>query len=70
MSNKIIKQDVSKDKKTKKKVNSSGGLGKGGSNGSDNENKIIPKGSKGSPSDYGKENFELLLDKYCFRKEK
>lgn len=36
----------------------------------DNENKIIPKGSKGSPSDYGKENFELLLDKYCFRKEK
>lgn len=40
MSNKIIKQDVSKDKKTKKKVNSSGGLGKGGSNGSDNGNKI------------------------------
>ena len=36
----------------------------------DNENKVIPKGSKGSPSDYGKENFELLLDKYCFRKEK
>ena len=40
MSNKIIKQDISKDKKTKKKVNSSGGLGKGGSNGSDNGNKI------------------------------
>ena len=40
MSNKIIKQDVSKDKKINKKANSSGGLGKGGSNGSDNGNKI------------------------------
>ena len=36
----------------------------------DNKNQIIPKGSKGSPSDFGKENFEILLDKYCFRKEK
>lgn len=35
----------------------------------DNDNKIIPKGSKGSPSDYGKEKFEILLNKYCFRKE-
>lgn len=36
----------------------------------DNNNEIIPKGSKGSPSDYGKENFEILLNKHCFRKEK
>lgn len=35
----------------------------------DNENKIIPKGSKASPTDFGKENFELLLNNCCFRKE-
>ena len=35
----------------------------------DYENKIIPKGSKASPSDFGKEKFELLLNNFCFRKE-
>lgn len=35
----------------------------------DNDNKVMPKGSKSSPSDFGKENFEILLNNYCFRKE-
>lgn len=35
----------------------------------DGENKVIPKGSKSSPTDFGKEKFELLLNNYCFRKE-
>lgn len=35
----------------------------------DNENKVIGKGSKASPSDFGKESFEYLLKNCCFRKE-
>lgn len=35
----------------------------------DNKNVIIPKGSKASPTDFGKENFEKLLKECCFRKE-
>lgn len=34
-----------------------------------NDNSILPKGSKASPTDFGKDKFELLLNKYCFRKE-
>lgn len=34
-----------------------------------NDNSILKKGSKASPSDFGKENFEILLNKYCFKKE-
>ena len=35
----------------------------------DNENKVIPKGSKASPTDFGKEKLEYLLKNCCFRKE-
>lgn len=35
----------------------------------DNNNEILKKGSKSSPTDFGKENFEILLNKYCFKKE-
>lgn len=35
----------------------------------DNKNKILPKGSKASPTDFGKESFEYLLKNYCFKKE-
>lgn len=35
----------------------------------DNSNKVLPKGSKASPSDFGKENFETLLNECCYRKE-
>lgn len=34
-----------------------------------NDNSVLPKGSKAAPSDFGKENFEILLNKYCFKKE-
>lgn len=34
-----------------------------------NDNTILPKNSKASPTDFGKENFELLLNNYCFKKE-
>lgn len=34
-----------------------------------NDNSILPKGSKMSPTDKGKDNFELLLNNYCFKKE-
>lgn len=34
-----------------------------------NDYSIIPKDSKMSPSDLGKEKFEILLNKYCFKKE-
>lgn len=33
------------------------------------DNSIIPKGSKSSPSDFGKDKFKELLERYCFRKE-
>lgn len=33
------------------------------------DNSIMKKGSKSSPSDFGKEKFDLLLNKYCFKKE-
>lgn len=35
----------------------------------DNDNSILPKGSKASPSDLGKEKFEYLLNNRCFKKE-
>lgn len=35
----------------------------------DSNNEIMPKGSKASPSDFGKENFEKLLKNFCFKKE-
>ena len=35
----------------------------------DNKNIVIPQGSKASPTDFGKENFEKLLKNCCFRKE-
>ena len=35
----------------------------------DNDHSILPKGSKASPSDLGKENFEYLLNNRCFKKE-
>lgn len=35
----------------------------------DNENKVIPKESKASPTDFGKEKLEYLLKNCCFRKE-
>ncbi len=35
----------------------------------DNENKVVPKGSKASPTDFGKEKLEYLLKNCCFRKE-
>lgn len=35
----------------------------------DENNDILEKGSKNSPSDLGKENFETLLKDYCFLKE-
>lgn len=35
----------------------------------DNENRVIPKGSKASPTDFGKEKLEYLLKNCCFRKE-
>lgn len=35
----------------------------------DNNNEILKEGSKSSPSDFGKENFNILLNKYCFKKE-
>lgn len=35
----------------------------------DNDYNILPKGSKMAPTDVGKENFEILLKKYCYRKE-
>lgn len=35
----------------------------------DSEHKILKEGSKLAPSDLGKENFELLLNKFCFRKD-
>ena len=34
-----------------------------------NDYNILPKGSKMAPTDAGKENFEILLRKYCYRKE-
>lgn len=34
----------------------------------DKDNNILKKGSKNSPSDLGKENFEILLNNYCFKK--
>ena len=34
-----------------------------------NDYNILPKGSKMAPTDAGKENFEILLKKYCYRKE-
>ena len=35
----------------------------------DNDHSVLPKGSKASPSDLGKENFEYLLNNRCFKKE-
>ena len=35
----------------------------------DNENKIMRKGSKASPTDFGKDNFKYLLENCCFKKE-
>lgn len=35
----------------------------------DNENKIMRKGSKASPTDFGKDNFKYLLENSCFKKE-
>lgn len=35
----------------------------------DNENKIMRKGSKASPTDFGKDNFKYLLKNCCFKKE-
>lgn len=35
----------------------------------DNENKIMKKGSKASPTDFGKDNFKYLLENSCFKKE-
>lgn len=35
----------------------------------DTKNEVIPKSSKASPTDFGKENFEFLLNNCCFRKE-
>lgn len=35
----------------------------------DNENKIMKKGSKASPTDFGKDNFKYLLENCCFKKE-
>lgn len=35
----------------------------------DNENKIMRKGSKSSPTDFGKDNFKYLLENCCFKKE-
>ena len=35
----------------------------------DNHNQVLKKNSKASPSDFGKENFEVLLNNYCFKKE-
>lgn len=34
-----------------------------------NDYNILPKGSKMAPTDVGKEKFEILLRKYCYRKE-
>lgn len=34
-----------------------------------NDYSILPQGSKMAPTDTGKENFEILLKKYCYRKE-
>lgn len=33
------------------------------------QNNILPKGSKMSPTDLGKEKFEELLNRWCFKKE-
>ena len=35
----------------------------------DNENKIMKKDSKASPTDFGKDNFKYLLENCCFKKE-
>ena len=35
----------------------------------DNENEIMRKGSKASPTDFGKDNFKYLLENCCFKKE-
>ena len=35
----------------------------------DSKNQILKKDSKMSPSDVGKENFEKLLNRWCFKKE-
>ena len=35
----------------------------------DSKGDLLKKGSKNSPSDLGKENFEKLLKDYCFEKE-
>ena len=35
----------------------------------DSKHEILKQGSKMSPSDVGKENFEILLDRWCFKKE-
>lgn len=36
----------------------------------DGENKVLPKGSKAAPTDFGKDKFEILLKNFCFKKEK